>query len=73
MKIDNKLIVDPNLEEERIADARFTIVLTKAGKVCAIQKSGDGTFTPEEILEAEKIARKKSEEIRKKFYPEQAS
>jgi len=70
VKINDKLMVDPNLEEERISDVKVTMTLTKTGKICAIQKSGNGTFTVEEILEAEKVARKKSEEIRNKFYPE---
>ena len=64
-KINDKLIVDPWLEEEQVMDARLTITLDKDGKICAIQKGGYGHFTIKQILEATKIAREKSEALRK--------
>jgi len=64
-KIDDKLVVDPWLEEEQVMDARFTITLDKDGKVCAVQKGGYGYFTIQQILEATKIAREKTEDLRK--------
>jgi exosome complex component RRP42 len=66
-KINDKLIVDPGLEEEQIMDARLTITIDDDGKVCAIQKGGSGHFTPEQVLEAAKMAMEKAEEIRKKL------
>jgi len=69
IKIDDKVMVDPNLEEEKIAEAKITITTTKEGKVCAVQKSCNGTFTPEEIIEVTRNAIKKCDEIRGKFYP----
>jgi exosome complex component RRP42 len=66
VKISDKLIVDPNMEEENIADSRITITTMSNERICAIQKSF-GTFTYKEILEAEKIAYEKSKEIRKKL------
>jgi len=63
-RVDEALLVDPTLEEETMATARITITTTKNGKICAIQKSGGGAFTPEEIIEAQKIARSKAEEVR---------
>ena len=64
-KINDKLVVDPSLEEEQIMDARLTITTGKDGKVCAVQKGGYGYFTKEQILEAAKIAKEKAEELRK--------
>jgi len=64
-KINGKLIVDPWLEEEQVMDARLTMTLDKDGKICAIQKGGYGYFTTQQILEAAKITREKTEELRK--------
>jgi len=64
-KIGDKIVVDPWLEEEQVMDARLTITMDKDGKVCAAQKGGYGYFSKEQILEAAKIAKEKSEELRK--------
>jgi exosome complex component RRP42 len=64
-KINGKIIVDPWLEEEQVMDARLTLTLDKDGKICAIQKGGYGYFTIQQILEAAKIAKEKTEELRK--------
>jgi len=64
-KIENKLVVDPSLEEEQVMDARLTVAFGKEGKICAMQKGGSGFFTVEEIMEAVKIAQGKAEELRK--------
>jgi exosome complex component RRP42 len=64
-KIGDKIIVDPSLEEEQVMDARLTMTFDKDGKICAIQKGGGNYFTLEEILEATKVAQRKTEELRK--------
>jgi len=64
-KINDKLVVDPWLEEEQVMDARLTITMDKDSKVCAVQKGGYGYFSKEQILEVAKIAKEKSEELRK--------
>jgi len=64
-KINDKLIVDPWLEEEQVMDARITITTDKDGKICAMQKGGYGHFTTQQVLEAAKIAKEKAEELRK--------
>jgi exosome complex component RRP42 len=64
-KINDKLILDPWLEEEQVMDARLTMTLDKDGKICAIQKGGYGYLTTQQILEAAKIAQEKTEELRK--------
>jgi exosome complex component RRP42 len=65
-KIGNKLIMDAGLDEEQVMDARLTMALDKDGNICAMQKGGgSGYFTKEEVLEAAKIAMKKTKELRK--------
>jgi exosome complex component RRP42 len=65
-KIGNKLILDTELDEEQVMDARLTVTMDKDGNICAIQKGGgSGYFTKEEILEATKIATEKTAELRK--------
>jgi len=66
-KINNFLIVDPWLEEEQVMDSRITFAINDAGNICAIQKGGSGYFTPQQILEAMKIAQEKVVELRKKL------
>jgi len=64
-KINDKLVVDPWLEEEQIMETRLTITMEKDGKICAIQKGGYGYFTLQQVLEADKIAQEKTKELRK--------
>ena len=66
-KINNTLIVDPALEEEQVMDSRISIAINEDGNICATQKGGSGYFTPQQILEASKIAQEKAAEIRKKL------
>ncbi len=64
-KINDKLVVDPWLEEEQVMDARLTITTDDDGNICAVQKGGSGYFTSKQIMEAAHIAREKAAEIRK--------
>jgi exosome complex component RRP42 len=66
-KINDKLIVDPWLEEEQIMDARISMAINDEGNICAVQKGGAGYFTPQQILEAAKIVQEKAAELRKKM------
>jgi exosome complex component RRP42 len=66
-KINNALIVDPQLEEEQVMDSRISMAFNDEGNICAVQKGGSGYFTPQQILEASKIAQEKAAEIRKKL------
>lgn len=66
-KINNKLIVDPWIEEESVMDSRITFASNEEGNICAIQKGGSSYFTPQQILDASKIALDKAAEIRKKL------
>jgi len=66
-KINGSLIVDPGLEEEQVMDSRISMAINEEGHICAVQKGGSGYFTPQQILEASKIAQEKAVEIRKKL------
>jgi len=66
-KIGGKLLVDPWLEEEAVMDSRITFATNEDGNICAIQKGLSGFFTPQQILEASKIALDKAAELRKKL------
>ena len=63
--IEDKLVVDPNGEEEGVMDARLTLVVDEEGRLCAGQKGGSGSLRPEKLMEAVEIAINKSKEIRK--------
>jgi exosome complex component RRP42 len=66
-KIGDKLIVDPGLEEENVMDARLTMALNSEDNICAIQKGLSGYFTPQQLIDASKLAREKAAELRKKL------
>ena len=66
-KINNKLVVDPSLEEEGVTEAQITIAIGQNDEICAIQKSKPGSLTLNEVLEAVNIAKKKAKEIREKI------
>jgi len=66
-KINDNLVVDPWLEEEQVMDARLSMAIEEDGSICAIQKGCSGSITPNQILEAAKIAQDKTKEMRKKL------
>jgi exosome complex component RRP42 len=64
-RIGDAIIVDPTAEEEACMDARTTMTVdTNNNDVCAVQKGGSGTFSPEQIKYMVDLAIKKSEDIR---------
>jgi exosome complex component RRP42 len=64
-KINNRLIVDPWLEEEQVMDSRISMAFNDEGKICAIQKGGSGYFSQQQILESMKLAQEKADELRR--------
>jgi len=69
-KIDDKMIVDPSLEEEAVVDGLITIAIGNKGEICAMQKRKTGVFSVEDVLLAITIAQKKAEEIRENILGE---
>jgi exosome complex component RRP42 len=66
-KINDKLLVDPGAEEEQVMDARLTLAVNDEGNICAIQKGLAGYFSPQQIIDASKLAQEKAAELRKKL------
>lgn len=64
-KIGDKLIVDPNREEEDASETRLTIGISD-GVIASLQKGNSKTFTQEEIAEAVEMAEKVWKELFKK-------
>lgn len=65
-KIDDKLLVDADLKEEKASSSEITITWIEEG-LCSIQKRGAGGFTTEEIKKAFKLSKKRASEFRKKI------
>jgi exosome complex component RRP42 len=66
-KIGDKLVIDPQLEEEQVMEARISMAIDDDDEICAIQKGGSGYFTPEQVFEAANLAIEKAKEMRKKL------
>ena len=65
IKIGDKFIVDPDIEEEKVIDARLTVSSTEDDTLCALQKGGDFPLTTEEISKMLDIGILKGNELRK--------
>jgi exosome complex component RRP42 len=51
-RIGERLVVDPNTEEEASMDMRITITTDDDGNICASQKGEASTISPAQVLEA---------------------
>lgn len=60
-------IVDPNIEEEELYDARLTVAVLESGDICALQKGGEGTLTIEDVDKMVSLAIEKSKDLRAKL------
>ncbi|HID71631.1 MAG TPA: exosome complex protein Rrp42 [Thermoplasmata archaeon] len=67
VKIADVILVDPSLEEEKVAQARLTVTTDSQGNIRAMQKGFKGRFTVKEIDEIVEQAIKKGNEIRRQF------
>ncbi len=66
-KVGEKLLLDLGLEEEQVMDARISFAINEEGSICAVQKGGSGYFTPQQIIDASRLAQEKAAELRKKL------
>ncbi len=66
-KAENVMFVDPDLEEESVAETRLVVAVSEDGRIAGLQKSGAGGFTEAEVLTALDIALKAGEELIKKL------
>jgi len=65
IKIGDKIILDPDLDEEKVIDARLTVASLSDGTLCALQKGGDHPLSLEDIDKMTQLAVEKAKELRK--------
>ena len=65
IKIKDKILVDPVLEEENAKDARLTVTTVENGDIVAMQKGGETPLTEKEIEAMVELSIKKGKELRK--------
>ncbi len=65
LKIKNKFIIDPTIDEWDTLDARLSVFTLPDGKLCALQKGGEHALTQEDIMKMIDIATDKTKELRK--------
>jgi exosome complex component RRP42 len=63
-KIGHTFIVDPDIEEERVIDARLTVSSMENGELCALQKGGNSPLSMEDIDQMLDIGIEKAKELR---------
>ncbi|BFH73502.1 exosome complex protein Rrp42 [Sulfurisphaera javensis] len=62
-KIGKFLVVDPNLDEESIADVKISFSYTPDGRIVGMQKSNFGSLSLQEVDNAESLARAASQKL----------
>ncbi|GAB4310295.1 MAG: exosome complex protein Rrp42 [Promethearchaeota archaeon] len=70
-KIGDYLILDPNLAEEMVLDARLTVTVSGKGTVASMQKGGHSTLTQEEIVKCTRDAVELAAKLREQINFEQ--
>ena len=64
-KIGKHFLVDPTVVEEGCNDARLTVAVMDDGKLCAMQKGGNGLLTVDDANKMVEIAIKGTKQLRK--------
>lgn len=67
VKIDDKILVDPTHDEERVADARLTVATIENGNLCAMQKGLVGSFSVEEVFKVIDLSRRLGAQVRSRL------
>lgn len=67
VKIQDVILFDPSLDEDRVAEARLTVTTDENGHIRAMQKGLKGSFTLEEVDYVIETARRLAGEIRPKI------
>lgn len=65
VKYDGAIVVDPSLDEDEVAEARYTVAIDKNGDIRAMQKGLSGSFTVDEIKQNIATARQLTPTIRR--------
>jgi exosome complex component RRP42 len=64
VKLGDVILLDPSLDEERAMESRLTVATDKDNNVCAMQKSGIGGFSAEEVMCAVRTSKTQGQTIR---------
>lgn len=67
IKLGDAMLLDPSLDEERAMESRLTVATDKDNDVCAMQKSGIGGFSLEEVMYAVRASKTHGQTIREKI------
>jgi len=68
VKYNGVVVMDPDIDEEEIAETRLTVATDNNGDIRAMQKGLNGSFTPEEVKKVIKASIDNGKEIRKILY-----
>ena len=66
-RIGDRMVLDPNAEEEGSMDMRITITTEDGGNVCASQKGEASTISPSQVLEAVDTSIRVGKQIREQM------
>ena len=69
-RIGDRMVVDPNTEEEASMDMRITITTDDEGHICASQKGEASTITPAQVLESADTSIRVGKQIREQIKEE---
>jgi exosome complex component RRP42 len=64
IQFDSEIILDPSIDEEKIASAKLTVISNKNGSLVGLQKSGAGMLPKENVKKIIEIGIEKGKEIR---------
>jgi len=67
--LDDKLLLDPSIEEERATGTFISFIFLEDERICAVQKNGLATITEGMLFDALRISSEKSKELRKLLFP----
>ena len=66
-RIGDRMVVDPNTEEEASMDMRITITTDDEGHICASQKGEASTITPGQVLESADTSLRVGKQVREQI------
>jgi len=63
-KIEDYIFIDPILDEELVMDGKLSFASNEKGQIVSMQKSGEATWSEEDVVKCSKIAVQKLNELR---------
>jgi len=65
VQIENSLLLDPTLDEEKVASARLTVTTDENGDLRAMQKGLKGALTIDQVKNIVETSQRMGKELRK--------